>query len=249
MTLVRPRPGITPRPREARRYRGARSVVESSEPSPSCAPRDDGDAQGVQRDLRVGTRWRSRLRWSRSATYGAGGGRCSRRTSGGGRGHSLHRLRAALTRMTSILARAPDPAPTRYGGRSWRTTASTMFRAGNVRAPCASRTQYMKRHDTSSLRKLFLAGEPLDEPTPLLGLGVPPASPCPGQLTGGARGRVADPGRYDAGPGGCAPLKAGSAGFPCVELRRQVGTRVRQKRSARTSAACSWPAAPLPPGC
>ncbi len=83
-------------------------------------------------------------------------------------GHSYIVYAPLLCGMTSIVYEGlpirPDP------GIWWRLVeeygVTTMFTAPTaIRALRKQDPEYMTKHDTSSLRNLFLAGEPLDEPT------------------------------------------------------------------------------------
>lgn len=151
--------------------------------------------------------------------------------------------------MTSIVYEGlpirPDP------GIWWRIVqdhnVTTMFTAPTaIRALRKSDPEYMTKYDTSSLRNLFLAGEPLDEPTSRwaaesLGVSVrdnywqtETGWPILSSMLPGLEG---------------APLKPGAAGFPCAGydvrlVHEETGEEVSPKE--RGVLAIN---PPLPPGC
>jgi propionyl-CoA synthetase len=120
-------------------------------------------------------------------------------------------------------------------------TAPTAIRALRKQDP-----EYMRNHDTSTLRNLFLAGEPLDEPTSRWAaeaLGVSVRDNYWQTETGWPILSTMLPGLEDV------PLKAGSAGFPCYgydvrlvheETGEEVSTEERGVLAIKP---------PLPPGC
>jgi propionyl-CoA synthetase len=164
-------------------------------------------------------------------------------------GHSYIVYAPLLNGMTSILYEGlpirPDPAiwwkiVEDYGVQTM-FTAPTAIRALRKQDP-----EYMKRHDTSTLRKLFLAGEPLDEPTSRWAsesLGVSVRDNYWQTETGWPILAAMMPGLEEA------PVKAGSAGFPCAgydvklvheDTGEEVGPNERGVLVLQP---------PLPPGC
>lgn len=164
-------------------------------------------------------------------------------------GHSYIVYAPLLHGMTSIVYEGlpirPDP------GVWWRIVeehnVTTMFTAPTaIRALRKSDPEYMNKYDTSSLRNLFLAGEPLDEPTSRWAaesLGVSVRDNYWQTETGWPILSSMLPGLEDA------PLKPGSAGFPCAgydvrlvheETGEDVGPDERGVLAIQP---------PLPPGC
>jgi propionyl-CoA synthetase len=151
--------------------------------------------------------------------------------------------------MTSIVYEGlpvrPDP------GIWWRIVqdhnVTTMFTAPTaIRALRKADPEYMTKYDTSSLRNLFLAGEPLDEPTSRWAaeaLGVSVRDNYWQTETGWPILSSLLPGLEDA------PLKPGSAGFPCAGydvrlVHEDTGEEVPpNERGVLTIKP------PLPPGC
>jgi propionyl-CoA synthetase len=164
-------------------------------------------------------------------------------------GHSYITYAPLLYGMTSIVYEGlpiqPDP------GIWWRIIedhkVSTMFTAPTaIRALRKHDPEYMRKYDTSSLRKLFLAGEPLDEPTSRWvseTLGTSVRDNYWQTETGWPILSSMLPGLEDA------PLKAGSAGFPCYGydvrlVHEETGEEVdANERGVLTIVP------PLPPGC
>jgi propionyl-CoA synthetase len=124
---------------------------------------------------------------------------------------------------------------------------NTMFTAPTaIRALKKQDPEYMQKHDTSSLRKLYLAGEPLDEPTSRwasesLGVSIrdnywqtETGWPILSSMLPGLEG---------------GPLKPGSAGFACAGydlrlLEEDTGSEIGDnERGVLTITP------PLPPGC
>ena len=164
-------------------------------------------------------------------------------------GHSYIVYGPLMYGLTSIVYEGlpvrPDP------GIWWRIVqdhgVSTMFTSPTaIRALRKQDPDYMRRHDTSSLRNLFLAGEPLDEPTSRWAsesLGVAVRDNYWQTETGWPILSSMLPGLEDE------PVVPGSAGFPCygydVRLMHErtgeeVGPGERGILAIR---------APLPPGC
>jgi propionyl-CoA synthetase len=164
-------------------------------------------------------------------------------------GHSYIVYAPLFCGMTSIVYEGlpirPDP------GIWWRIVeeheVSTMFTAPTaIRALRKQDPAYMEKYDTSSLRKLFLAGEPLDEPTSRWAaesLGTSVRDNYWQTETGWPILSSMLPGLEDAA------LKPGSAGFPCYgydvrlvheETGEEVGTGERGVVTIKP---------PLPPGC
>ncbi len=164
-------------------------------------------------------------------------------------GHSYIVYAPLLYGMTSIVYEGlpirPDP------GIWWRIVeehkVSTMFTAPTaIRALRKADPEYMKKYDVSSLRNLFLAGEPLDEPTSRWAaeaLGVSVRDNYWQTETGWPILSSMLPGLEDA------LLKPGSAGFPCAgydirlvheETGEDVGPEERGVLAIQP---------PLPPGC
>ena len=124
---------------------------------------------------------------------------------------------------------------------------NTMFTSPTaIRALKKQDPSYMTAHDTGSLRKLYLAGEPLDEPTSRWAsesLGVSVRDNYWQTETGWPILAAMMPGLEDA------PLKPGSAGFPCAGydlkmLNEETGGEVgANERGVLTIEP------PLPPGC
>jgi propionyl-CoA synthetase len=164
-------------------------------------------------------------------------------------GHSYITYAPLLYGMTSIVYEGlpiqPDP------GIWWKIVeyhkVSTMFTAPTaIRALRKHDPEYMRKYDTSSLRKLFLAGEPLDEPTSRWAsetLGTSVRDNYWQTETGWPILSSMLPGLEDA------PLKAGSAGFPCYGydvrlVHEETGEEVdANERGVLTIVP------PLPPGC
>jgi propionyl-CoA synthetase len=164
-------------------------------------------------------------------------------------GHSYITYAPLLYGMTSIVYEGlpiqPDP------GIWWRIIedhkVSTMFTAPTaIRALRKHDPEYMRKYDTSSLSKLFLAGEPLDEPTSRWvseTLGTSVRDNYWQTETGWPILSSMLPGLEDA------PLKAGSAGFPCYGydvrlVHEETGEEVdANERGVLTIVP------PLPPGC
>lgn len=151
--------------------------------------------------------------------------------------------------MTSIVYEGlpvrPDP------GIWWRIVqdhnVTTMFTAPTaIRALRKSDPEYMKKYDTSSLRNLFLAGEPLDEPTSRWAaesLGVSVRDNYWQTETGWPILSSMLPGLEDA------PLKPGAAGFPCAGydvrmVHEETGEEVPPNERGVLAIQ-----PPLPPGC
>jgi propionyl-CoA synthetase len=164
-------------------------------------------------------------------------------------GHSYIVYGPLMYGMTSIVYEGlpirPDP------GIWWelveRYNVATMFTAPTaIRALRKQDPEYMRKYDTSTLRNLFLAGEPLDEPTSRWlseTLGVTVRDNYWQTETGWPILSSHLPGLDPS------TIKVGSAGFPCYgydvrlvheETGEEVGT---DERGVLTIVP------PLPPGC
>ncbi len=164
-------------------------------------------------------------------------------------GHSYTVYAPLLHGMTTVVYEGlpirPDP------GIWWKIVqdhgVDTMFTSPTaIRALRKQDPSYMTAHDTSSLRKLYLAGEPLDEPTSRWAsesLGVSVRDNYWQTETGWPILAAMMPGLEDA------PLKPGSAGFACAGydlkiLNEDTGAEVgANERGVLTIEP------PLPPGC
>src|SRR5215203_628308 len=151
--------------------------------------------------------------------------------------------------MTSIVYEGlpirPDP------GIWWRIVqdhnVTTMFTAPTaIRALRKSDPEYMTKYDTSSLRNLFLAGEPLDEPTSRWAaeaLGVSVRDNYWQTETGWPILSSLLPGLEDA------PLKPGSAGFPCAGYDVRLVHEATGEEVPPNERGVLAIKPPLPPGC
>jgi propionyl-CoA synthetase len=124
---------------------------------------------------------------------------------------------------------------------------NTMFTSPTaIRALKKQDPEYMQKHDTSSLRKLYLAGEPLDEPTSRWAaesLGVSIRDNYWQTETGWPILSSMLPGLEDG------PLKPGSAGFACAgyDLRLLDENTGKEVEPDERGVLTITP--PLPPGC
>jgi propionyl-CoA synthetase len=151
--------------------------------------------------------------------------------------------------MTSIVYEGlpvrPDP------GIWWRIVqdhdVTTMFTAPTaIRALRKADPEYMTKYDTSSLRNLFLAGEPLDEPTSRWAaeaLGVSVRDNYWQTETGWPILSSLLPGLEDA------PLKPGSAGFPCAGYDVRLVHEATGEEVPPNERGVLAIKPPLPPGC
>ncbi|HET7481074.1 MAG TPA: AMP-binding protein, partial [Rubrobacteraceae bacterium] len=139
----------------------------------------------------------------------------------------------------------PDPGiwwelVERYG-------VATMFTSPTaIRALRKQDPEYMRRHDTSTLRKLFLAGEPLDEPTSQWTsetLGTSVRDNYWQTETGWPILSSMLPGLEDT------PVKAGSAGFPCYGYDTRLIREDTGEEAGPGERGVLAIAPPLPPGC
>jgi propionyl-CoA synthetase len=164
-------------------------------------------------------------------------------------GHSYIVYGPLMYGMTSIVY---EGLPIRPNPGIWweiveRYGVATMFTAPTaIRALRKQGPGYMREHDTSTLRNLFLAGEPLDEPTSRWtseSLGVVVRDNYWQTETGWPILSSSLPGLD------LSTIKAGSAGFPCYgydirlmheETGEEVGTDERGILTIKP---------PLPPGC
>jgi propionyl-CoA synthetase len=164
-------------------------------------------------------------------------------------GHSYIVYGPLMYGLTSVVYEGlpirPDP------GIWWKIVeehgVQTMFTSPTaIRALRKQDPDYMRRHDTSSLRNLFLAGEPLDEPTSRWAsesLGVSVRDNYWQTETGWPILSSLLPGLEDE------PVVAGSAGFPCYGydvclMHEQTGEEVGPGERGILVIR-----APLPPGC
>jgi propionyl-CoA synthetase len=164
-------------------------------------------------------------------------------------GHSYITYAPLLYGMTSIVYEGlpiqPDP------GIWWKIVedhkVSTMFTAPTaIRALRKHDPEYMRKYDTSSLRKLFLAGEPLDEPTSRWAyetLGTSVRDNYWQTETGWPILSSMLPGLEDA------PLKAGSAGFPCYGYDVRLVHEESGEEVGANERGVLTIVPPLPPGC
>ena len=223
--------------------------VESSEPSYILyTSGTTGTPKGVQRDTGG---YAVALAASMEHIYDAAPGETMFTASDVGWvvGHSYIVYAPLLHGMTSILYEGlpirPDPAiwwkiVEDYGVQTM-FTAPTAIRALRKQDP-----EYMKKYDTSSLRKLFLAGEPLDEPTSRWAsesLGVSVRDNYWQTETGWPILAAMMPGLEDA------PVKAGSAGFPCAGYDAKVVHEDTGEEVEPNERGVLVLQPPLPPGC
>jgi len=233
------------------RHAGARvpvAWVESSEPSYILyTSGTTGTPKGVQRDTGGHA---VALRASMEHIFDASPGETMLTASDIGWvvGHSYIVYGPLLHGMTTIVYEGlpirPDP------GIWWRIVqdhgVTTMFTAPTaIRALRKQDPEYMRKYDTSTLRNLFLAGEPLDEPTSRgisEALGVSVRDNYWQTETGWPILSSSLPG-LDA-----STVKVGSAGFPCYgydvrlmheETGKEVGAGERGILAIKP---------PLPPG-
>ncbi|WP_119070745.1 propionate--CoA ligase [Rubrobacter indicoceani] len=137
-------------------------------------------------------------------------------------GHSYIVYAPLLRGMTTVVYEGLPVRPD--AGVWWRIVeefkVSTMFTSPTaIRALKKQDQSYMTAHDTGSLRKLFLAGEPLDEPTSRWAsesLGVSVRDNYWQTETGWPILSAMQPGLDDE------PVVAGSAGFACAGYSLQL---------------------------
>ena len=164
-------------------------------------------------------------------------------------GHSYIVYAPLLYGMTSILYEGlpirPDP------GIWWKIvqdhSVDTMFTSPTaIRALRKQDPSYMTKYDTSSLRKLYLAGEPLDEPTSRWAaesLGVSIRDHYWQTETGFPILSSMLPGLEDG------PLKPGSAGFAVYGYDLRLLDENTGKEVADGERGVLTIVPPLPPGC
>jgi propionyl-CoA synthetase len=164
-------------------------------------------------------------------------------------GHSYIVYAPLLYGMTSIVYEGlpirPDP------GIWWelveRYNVVTMFTSPTaIRALRKQDPEYMRGHDTSTLRNLFLAGEPLDEPTSRWTsqtLGTPVRDNYWQTETGWPILSSMLPGLENT------PIKAGSAGFPCYGYDIRLVHEETSEEVGADERGVLAIAPPLPPGC
>ncbi|MBU6483675.1 MAG: propionate--CoA ligase [Betaproteobacteria bacterium] len=153
-------------------------------------------------------------------------------------------LNGSPTILYEGLPIRPDP------GIWWKIVAEhrarTMFTSPTaIRVLKKQDPSYMKRHDLSSLRYLFLAGEPLDEPTARWAadtLGVPVVDNY-WQTETGWPILSAQPGVADT------PRKFGSASFPVYGYDVKLVDGATGADAAAGEKGVLTIAPPLPPGC
>lgn len=164
-------------------------------------------------------------------------------------GHSYIVYGPLLYGLTTIVYEGlpvrPDP------GIWWSIVeehgVQTMFTSPTaIRALRKQGTSYMEEHDTSSLRNLFLAGEPLDEPTARWisgALGVSVRDNYWQTETGWPILSAMLPGLEDE------PVVPGSAGFPCYGYDLRVMHEASGEEVGPGERGILAIKAPLPPGC
>jgi propionyl-CoA synthetase len=164
-------------------------------------------------------------------------------------GHSYIVYAPLLYGMTSIVYEGlpirPDP------GIWWelveRYNVATMFTSPTaIRALRKQDPEYIRKHDTSTLRNLFLAGEPLDEPTSRWTsqtLGTPVRDNYWQTESGWPILSSMLPGLENT------PIKAGSAGFPCYGYDIRLVHEVTGEEVGAEERGVLTIAPPLPPGC
>ncbi len=164
-------------------------------------------------------------------------------------GHSYIVYAPLLHGMTSIVYEGslvhPDP------GIWWRIVeeygVNTMLTSPTaIRALKKHGFEYMRGHDTSSLRNLFLAGEPLDKPTSSRvseSLGVAVRDTYWQTETGCPILSSLLPGLGDS------PVEAASTGFPCHGYDLRVVDRGTGEEVPAGEGGVLAIAPPLPPGC
>ncbi|HXX82387.1 MAG TPA: propionate--CoA ligase [Casimicrobiaceae bacterium] len=153
-------------------------------------------------------------------------------------------LNGSTTIMYEGLPIRPDP------GIWWQIVAEhrvrTMFSSPTaIRVLKKQDTAYMKKHDLSSLRYLFLAGEPLDEPTARWAadsLGVPIVDHY-WQTESGWPILTASPGIEDT------PRKFGSPSFPACGYDVRLLDEATGKEVGVDEKGVLAIVPPLPPGC
>lgn len=164
-------------------------------------------------------------------------------------GHSYIVYAPLMYGMTSIVYEGlpirPDPGiwweiVERYG-------VATMFTAPTaIRALRKQDPEYMRKHDTSTLRNLFLAGEPLDEPTSRWvseNLGVTVRDNYWQTETGWPILSSSLPGLDPS------TIKVGSAGFPCYGYDIRLAHEASGEEVGTDERGVLAIATPLPPGC
>jgi propionyl-CoA synthetase len=164
-------------------------------------------------------------------------------------GHSYIVYAPLIHGMTSIVYEGlpvrPDP------GIWWKLVeehrVNTMFTSPTaIRALRKHDPEYMKKYDTSSLRKLYLAGEPLDEPTSRWAsesLGTDVRDNYWQTETGWPILSSMLPGLEDE------PVRPGSAGFACAGYDLRLMHEVSGEEVGPGERGILAIKAPLPPGC
>lgn len=164
-------------------------------------------------------------------------------------GHSYIVYGPLLHGMTSIVYEGlpirPDPSIWWEIVESYGVT--TMFTAPTaIRALRKQDPKYMSKHDTSTLRNLFLAGEPLDEPTSRWvteTLGVTVRDNYWQTETGWPILSSSLPGLDPS------TIKAGSAGFPCYGYDARLINEETGEEAGIDERGILAIVPPLPPGC
>jgi propionyl-CoA synthetase len=169
----------------------------------------------------------------------------------------LHRLRTADRRHDHDHVRGPaDRAPIRASGGSIVEVQPGHASCSPRPRPCAcSRSRIAgMAHQVRRLQPaqaLYLAGEPLDEPTAQWISRRAEAVQHHRQLLAD-RDRLADSVQLSNGHRGLRPREFGSPWQGHVRLRREAARRAYRRRkltASRTRRACSSPCRTLPPGC
>jgi propionyl-CoA synthetase len=222
--------------------------IESNEPSYILyTSGTTGKPKGVQRD--VGG-YAVALASSMERIFCGGPGETMFTTSDIGWvvGHSYIIYGPLLAGMTTIMY---EGVPVRPDASVWWKIVQDYKVAVMFSAPTAIRVlkkhdvSFIRKHDLSSLKHLFLAGEPLDEPThrwAAEALGRPVIDHYWQTETGWPL-LSAHPGRgEDAAQDGLAEL-------PGIRLRRAPAARVHRQAGADGEKGVLTIAPPLPPGC
>ena len=199
----------------------------------SCTPRAPPASPRACSAIPAATRWRWPASMRDIFCLAAGRDDVHHQRHRLGRRALLHRLRAAAsTARRRILYEGlpirPDP------GIWWQIVdeyqVRTMFSSPTaIRVLKKQDPAYMKKHDLSCLRYLFLAGEPLDEPTARWAaesLGVPVIDNY-WQTESGWPILSAQLGIEDT------PRKFGSPSFAGVRLRREAAARSHRRGGRR----------------
>jgi len=163
-------------------------------------------------------------------------------------GHSYIVYAPLLAGMTTVMY---EGTPIRPDGAIWwriveQYRVNLMFTAPTaIRVLKKQDPALLKRHDLSSLRRLFLAGEPLDEPTARW-IGEALEKPIVDNYWQTEAGwpMLAIPQGVDP-----APAKLGSPGFPVYGYKLDILDEASGQPCAPGQKGLLAIAAPLPPGC